>query len=73
MALAAVVSDRAWYAIDVYQLVGTKLHKLVRKGPFEANPTQARAVRADTLREHPDREIRGYVYDQHQMRWVKWP
>jgi hypothetical protein len=72
MPQALIVTDKRWYAIDVYVKQGNDRVKLTTKGPFQTTPEQALEVRKDAQREAPMATLVGHVYDDGTMRWMPW-
>ena len=70
--LVAIVSDRAWFFVDVYARAGNAYVKKSSQGPFETTVDQADSIVTDANRENPGSLVNAYVFDANTKRWKKW-
>lgn len=70
--LVAIVTDRAWFHVDVYVRSGRAWVKKFSKGPFETTIVEADQVVNDTHRDNPGSLVNAYAYDVNEKRWKKW-
>lgn len=71
MPLAAIVDDSTWYYLEGYEKRGTVQVKIVTKGPFKGQPSDAREVVTQTATERPMLSLVLYRWLPGEMRWQR--
>jgi hypothetical protein len=73
MALAAVVSDKSWYFIEGYSKRGDAMVKVLKRGPFEADPETAAELIRNVVMKTPTLEYVKYRWSVVKSAWEKIP